>query len=66
MTVKDICPALQTNRDGVRGTGRAIVTMYTDAKFQIRKVITTLAEQYRSKEKDCESFKQEHNIRPVQ
>ncbi|KAF9006606.1 Prefoldin beta-like protein, partial [Cyathus striatus] len=46
-TVKDVVPALQTNRDG------------------IRKVIMNLAEQYRAKEQDLESFKREYSIRPV-
>ncbi|KAF9464866.1 Prefoldin beta-like protein [Collybia nuda] len=46
-TVKDVVPALQTNRDG------------------IRKVISNLAEQYRSKEQDLNTFKREYNIRPV-
>lgn len=31
----------------------------------IRKVIGTLAEQYKSKEQDLDSFKQDYNIRPV-
>ncbi|KAF8730376.1 hypothetical protein AX14_005578 [Amanita brunnescens Koide BX004] len=46
-TVKDVVPALQTNRDG------------------IRKVIANLTEQYKSREKDFESFKKEYNVRPV-
>lgn len=46
-TVRDITPALKTNRDG------------------IQKVIATLAEQYTTKEKDLDSFKQEYNIRLV-
>lgn len=32
---------------------------------QIRKVIASLAEQYKSKEEDFDRFKQEYNIRPV-
>ncbi|KAF8914213.1 Prefoldin beta-like protein [Gymnopilus junonius] len=47
-TVKDVTPALKTNRDG------------------IRKVMSTLAEQYKTKEKDLDAFKREYNIRPVQ
>ncbi|PPQ78213.1 hypothetical protein CVT25_015532 [Psilocybe cyanescens] len=47
-TVKDVSPALKTNRDG------------------IRKVMSTLAEQYKTKEKDLDEFKREYNIRPVQ
>ncbi|KAI9513264.1 Prefoldin beta-like protein [Russula earlei] len=46
-TVKDIVPALQTNRDG------------------IHKVIASLTEQYKSKEKEFEKFKEEYNIRPA-
>ncbi|EGO02027.1 hypothetical protein SERLA73DRAFT_177730 [Serpula lacrymans var. lacrymans S7.3] len=47
-TVKDVVPALQTNRDG------------------IRKVISNLSEQYKAKEQDFETFKQDYNIRPIQ
>jgi len=47
-TVKDVCPALETNRDG------------------IKKVVSTLVEQYKSKEKELETFKREHGIRPIQ
>ncbi|KAI0082378.1 Prefoldin beta-like protein [Panus rudis PR-1116 ss-1] len=46
-TVKEVVPALQTNRDN------------------IRKVISTLAEQYKTKEEEFDKFKQEFNIRPV-
>ncbi|EJF62381.1 Prefoldin beta-like protein [Dichomitus squalens LYAD-421 SS1] len=46
-TVKDVVPALKTNRDG------------------IQKVITSLAEQYKSKDEEFESFKREYNIRPA-
>ncbi|KAF9481845.1 Prefoldin beta-like protein [Pholiota conissans] len=46
-TVKEVNPALKTNRDG------------------ILKVIATLAEQYKTKEKDQEAFKREYSIRPV-
>ncbi|KIK04706.1 hypothetical protein K443DRAFT_675721 [Laccaria amethystina LaAM-08-1] len=46
-TVKDVVPALQTNRDG------------------IRKVVASLTEQYKTKEKDLDTFKSEYNIRPV-
>ncbi|EDR12304.1 uncharacterized protein LACBIDRAFT_311575 [Laccaria bicolor S238N-H82] len=46
-TVKDVVPALQTNRDG------------------IRKVVASLTEQYKTKEKDLDTFKNEYNIRPV-
>ncbi|CAA7260079.1 unnamed protein product [Cyclocybe aegerita] len=47
-TVKEVNPALKTNRDG------------------IHKVIATLAEQYKTKEKELDSFKKNYNIRPVQ
>jgi prefoldin subunit 2 len=46
-TVKDVVPALQTNRDG------------------IRKVISNLVEQYKSKEDDFDNFKRDYNIRIV-
>jgi len=46
-TVKDVVPALQTNRDGIRTAVKA------------------LTEQYESKEKDFETFKQDHQIRVV-
>ncbi|KAN0097559.1 Prefoldin beta-like protein [Tylopilus felleus] len=46
-TVKDVVPALKTNRDG------------------IKKVITTLTEQIKSKEQEFETFKREHNIRVI-
>ncbi|TFY77178.1 hypothetical protein EWM64_g6834 [Hericium alpestre] len=46
-TVKDVVPALQTNRDGIRN------------------VITSLAEQYKSKEADFEKFKRDYQIRPA-
>ncbi|TFK43759.1 Prefoldin beta-like protein [Crucibulum laeve] len=46
-TVKDVVPALQTNRDG------------------IRKVMSNLAEQYKSKEQDLDAFKREYSIRPA-
>jgi len=46
-TVKDVVPALQTNREG------------------IRKVIANLTEQYKAKEQDFDTFKQDYNIRPV-
>ncbi|TFY71997.1 hypothetical protein EVG20_g1028 [Dentipellis fragilis] len=46
-TVKDVVPALQTNRDG------------------IRKVVATLAEQYKTKEAEFETLKREYNIRPA-
>ncbi|KAF8622134.1 hypothetical protein AX15_007265 [Amanita polypyramis BW_CC] len=45
-TVKDVVPALQTNRDG------------------IRKVISNLTEQYRTREKEFDAFKKEYNVRP--
>ncbi|KAI0268125.1 Prefoldin beta-like protein [Gloeopeniophorella convolvens] len=46
-TVRDVVPALQTNRDG------------------IGKVISTLTDQYKSKEGEFEKFKEEYNIRPA-
>ncbi|KAF9448245.1 Prefoldin [Macrolepiota fuliginosa MF-IS2] len=46
-TVKDVVPALQTNRDG------------------IRKAVSSLAEQYKAKEEDLESFKRDFGMRPI-
>ncbi|KAI0089051.1 Prefoldin beta-like protein [Irpex rosettiformis] len=46
-TVKEVVPALQTNRNG------------------IQQVISTLAEQYKTKEGDFESFKRDYHIRPA-
>ncbi|KAI0775345.1 Prefoldin beta-like protein [Irpex lacteus] len=46
-TVKDVVPALETNRSG------------------IQQVISTLAEQYKTKETDFESFKRDYHIRPA-
>jgi len=46
-TVKDVVPALQTNREG------------------IRKVISNLAEQYKSKEEDLDNFMRDYGIRSV-
>ncbi|KAG7097294.1 hypothetical protein E1B28_004658 [Marasmius oreades] len=46
-TVKDVVPALQTNRDG------------------IRKAVENLTEQYTTKEKELDAFKQDYNIRLV-
>ena len=63
-TVKDVVPALQTNRDGVRQTiPPALPNLIHVA--QIKKVITTLTEQIKSKEQEFEDFKREHNIRVV-
>ncbi|OBZ77131.1 putative prefoldin subunit 2 [Grifola frondosa] len=45
-TVKDVVPALQTNRDG------------------IMKVVSGLAEQYKSKDEEFEEFKHDYNIQP--
>ncbi|KAJ3735168.1 Prefoldin beta-like protein [Lentinula guzmanii] len=46
-TVKDVVPALQTNRDG------------------IRTAVKGLADQYASKEKEFETFKEDYQIRVV-
>ncbi|KAJ4479243.1 Prefoldin beta-like protein [Lentinula aciculospora] len=46
-TVKDVVPALQTNRDG------------------IRTAVKGLADQYTSKEKEFETFKEDYQIRVV-
>ncbi|KAF9021498.1 Prefoldin beta-like protein [Hymenopellis radicata] len=46
-TVKDVVPALTTNRDG------------------IRQVVANLTEQYKSKEKEFDAFKEHYKITPV-
>ncbi|KAK7060384.1 Cochaperone prefoldin complex subunit [Paramarasmius palmivorus] len=46
-TVKDVVPALKTNREG------------------IRKAVESLSEQYKTKEKELEDFKQDYNIRLI-
>ena len=65
-TVKDVVPALQTNRDGVRIL-YAFIPLSAQAKAppQIRKVISGLTDQYKTKEEDLESFKRDYNIRPA-
>ena len=64
-TVREITPALKTNRDGVsRSFNDLSVTILTLPK--ILKVIATLTEQYTTKEKDLDSFKREYDIRHVQ
>ena len=64
-TVRDITPALKTNRDGVRCS--FIYLLNTSLTLpKILKVIATLTEQYTTKEKDLHSFKREYNIRLVQ
>ncbi|EKM59294.1 uncharacterized protein PHACADRAFT_249690 [Phanerochaete carnosa HHB-10118-sp] len=46
-TVKDVVPALQTNRSG------------------IQKVVSNLAEQYKTTEAEFEAFKRDYHIRPA-
>ena len=65
-TVKDVVPALQTNRDGVHLCyhvcfSLCMLTMHV----QIKKVIAGLTEQYKNKEEEFDTFKQEYNIRPT-
>lgn len=63
-TVKDVVPALQTNRDGVRfklSISRCILMLV----LQIRKVISNLVEQYKSKEEEFDNFKRDYSIRIV-
>jgi len=65
-TVKDVVPALQTNRDGV--SLLRILSVSSHRNFfpcQIRKVIASLTEQYKAKEGEFEKFKEEYNIRPA-
>ncbi|KIY69702.1 Prefoldin beta-like protein [Cylindrobasidium torrendii FP15055 ss-10] len=46
-TVKDVVPALNTNKTG------------------IQQIVSTLTEQYKSKEKEFEGFKETYKIQPV-
>lgn len=63
-TVKDVVPALQTNREGV---GPIVVPEILEIHHptQIRKVIANLVEQYKAKEQEFDTFKRDYNIRPV-
>lgn len=65
-TVKDVVPALQTNQDGVRGSITSLPFLaQANGLLQIRKVISGLTDQYKTKEDDFESFKRDYNIRPA-
>lgn len=64
-TVKEVVPALQTNRDGVSFWRYSTRTRNLTYVVQIKKVITTLTEQIKSKEQEFENFKREHNIRVI-
>ena len=63
-TVKDVVPALQTNRDGVRQSQLCCSAM-SNLPLKILKVISSLAEQYKTKEQELENFKRDYNIRVV-
>lgn len=64
-TVKDVVPALQTNREGVRAFFYHVTGCLISASFQIKKVIANLTEQYTAKERDFETFKRDYNARPI-
>ena len=64
-TVKDVVPALQTNRDGVSCRHYSTRSRNLMHVPQIKKVIATLTEQIKSKEQEFENFKREHNIRVI-
>lgn len=65
-TVKDVVPALQTNQEGVRESVYVTpVLAQANGLLQIRKVVSGLTDQYKTKEEDFESFKREYNIRPA-
>jgi prefoldin subunit 2 len=63
-TVKDVVPALQTNRDGVSQVIPLSLPNLIHVA-QIKKVIATLTEQIKSKEQEFEDFKRERNIRVI-
>ena len=68
-TVKDVVPALQTNRDGVCPVpSLSLILNSRPLRYdvtQIQKVISNLAEQYKTKEREFDKFKQDYNIRPA-
>jgi prefoldin subunit 2 len=63
-TVKDVVPALETNREGVRYFP-LLHCCYTQPIAKIRKVISNLTEQYKAKEQEFDTFKREYDIRPI-
>jgi prefoldin subunit 2 len=64
-TVKDVVPALQMNREGVSVSVASCIVESLFCLWKIRKVISNLAEQYKSKEEDFDTFKQDYGVRPV-
>lgn len=62
-TVQDVVPTLRSNRDNVcHIIGLAVVVSNLP---QIKRVVTTLAEQYKSKEDEFSTLVKDYNIRPV-
>lgn len=64
-TVKDVVPALSTNREGVSRAHIRAYILFLTTRMQIRKVISNLVEQYKTKEEDFDTFKRDYGIRPV-
>lgn len=64
-TVKDVVPALQTNRDGVCTFPPYLDCPLLKTICQIKQVIVSLAEQYKTKETEFNEFIREYNIRAV-
>jgi prefoldin subunit 2 len=64
-TVKDVVPALQTNRDGVKISLGSHSDLCSFRRLQLKNIIGTLADQYKSKEQEFEKFKEDYKIRPV-
>lgn len=64
-TVKDVVPALNTNRDGVSS-----IQLFLDhldqprlSSIQIRQLLSQLVNQYKSKEVEFNTFTSDYNIR---
>lgn len=68
-TVKDVVPALQTNRGGVSAPNHCHhyrqQAHWFHSHSQLRKVIANLTEQYKSKEQEMDTFKRDYQIRAV-
>ena len=63
-TVKEVVPALKTNRDNVCISFNLHRTN-PYVHIQIAKVVSTLGSQYKTKEEEFDKFKRDYGIRPV-
>lgn len=65
-TVKEVFPALKTNRDGVCAAGNSNFDICSlRDPMQILKVVSSLGEQYKTKEGEFDNFKRDYGIRPM-